>query len=381
MVVSDAKRQVIRSPLVSRYFPALTGLRAVAAYLVFFTHFNPFATGSLPWKIAHEGNTGVTIFFVLSGFLICTRYLDSVQISRPWLMRYFRNRFARIYPLYFLITATTFLLIGLGYSQDINDQWHQYKGYDREIVLFLNFTLLRAFFRDIIFTGVPPGWTLTVEETFYLLAPVLLLLLARTPAPRLRYLLLVAASLLLLAIGGLFVWQAPHWMGFFGSYPYMLTYTFFGRCVEFLSGMGLALFIRRQPAPARARHTTWAGLLLMVVCIGAMAYSNPVKEGLDSFSFISIGINNFVLPAGVVLLLYGLLSEPTWLRRLLETRVLGLLGKSSYAFYLVHFSVITPFITTYISSQIAVCFILLVLLSLLLFRFVEEPLQKLLRAY
>ena len=44
------------------YFPALTGLRAVAAWLIYFYHFNPFALEGLPGRIINEFHVGVTIF-------------------------------------------------------------------------------------------------------------------------------------------------------------------------------------------------------------------------------------------------------------------------------------------------------------------------------
>ncbi|MCB2377964.1 acyltransferase [Hymenobacter sp. BT635] len=234
------------APAVSRYFPALTGLRACAAYLVFFTHFNPFQNGTGLWKIVHQWNMGVSIFFVLSGFLICTRYIDRLQLSGSWLKKYFRNRIARIYPLYFLMTSLTFLLIGLGVTEDVTRQWHGYTGYQRELMLLFNFTLLRGFFKNIIFTGVAAGWTLTVEECFYALAPLLMLGLARVRQAWLRWGLLPVYAVALLATGVLTVELVPRYMGFFGTHLYMLTYTFPGRCAEFLAGMGLALFLRHH---------------------------------------------------------------------------------------------------------------------------------------
>src|SRR6478735_4275673 len=61
--------------------PALTGVRAIAMYLVFFHHFNPpeSATGSFIRGLIKEGHLGVTMFFVLSGFLIAYRYNGSLK--------------------------------------------------------------------------------------------------------------------------------------------------------------------------------------------------------------------------------------------------------------------------------------------------------------
>ena len=93
------------------YLPALTGLRAVAAWLVFIHHFNPFAseTGFF-FGLAQQGYTGVSLFFVLSGFLLPYHYYDAPLTTRAGLSDYFRRRFVRIIPLLFLVVSGTFLL-------------------------------------------------------------------------------------------------------------------------------------------------------------------------------------------------------------------------------------------------------------------------------
>lgn len=87
------------------YFPALTGLRALAAWLIFFYHTNPLDQQGLPGRIIAEFHVGVAVFFVLSGFLICLRYGSQLELSPQWLGNYVRHRFARIYPLYFFLPA------------------------------------------------------------------------------------------------------------------------------------------------------------------------------------------------------------------------------------------------------------------------------------
>jgi peptidoglycan/LPS O-acetylase OafA/YrhL len=69
------------------YFPVLTGLRAVAAWLIFLYHTNSFARDSLPGRIISEFHMGVALFFVLSGFPICARYNSRIVLSWQWLSR------------------------------------------------------------------------------------------------------------------------------------------------------------------------------------------------------------------------------------------------------------------------------------------------------
>ena len=76
-----------RTALSTTYLPALTGVRALAAYLVFLHHFNPFQPQGVTQflhRIVLEFHIGVPIFFVLSGFLITLRYYGTEQWNRRW---------------------------------------------------------------------------------------------------------------------------------------------------------------------------------------------------------------------------------------------------------------------------------------------------------
>src|ERR1017187_3095360 len=92
-------------------FPALTGIRAIAAYLVFFHHYahTPQISGPL-WRFLGEGHVGVTLFYVLSGFLITYNYSQKVNLGRGFWFRYVSRRVGRIYPLYFFLLTLTYVL-------------------------------------------------------------------------------------------------------------------------------------------------------------------------------------------------------------------------------------------------------------------------------
>src|SRR5690606_34174966 len=83
-----------------KYFKPLTGVRAIAAFMVYLHHFNPITQNNnfkYPYLFINEFHVGVTLFFVLSGFLIAYRYSEMNNFS---FKNYFVNRFARIYPMY-----------------------------------------------------------------------------------------------------------------------------------------------------------------------------------------------------------------------------------------------------------------------------------------
>lgn len=358
------------------YFPALTGVRAVAAYLVFCLHFNPFRPSgqntegselSFMFRIFNELHIGVSIFFVLSGFLICLRYVDSFQLTKQWFIRYFQNRVARIYPLYFLLTTLTFAV----------------NGFDFPLYL-AHITFLRGFFDDLRFTGIGPGWSLTVEECFYLAAPFIFLFLRRRFPLYAQILVWLGVGLFLVFISQKTGLNAQN--GLMGSYKNTLIYTFFGRCIEFYIGIQLALFFKtysQNPSPKpllpNGVYTT-LGIGWLLGCVAVLAYLKTPDLAQGLLHPVGIVVNNAVLPVGVALFFWGLLTEKTYFRQVLDIPILELLGKSSYIFYLIHFGIISDFITENLTHhQLLPTFISLNVVAIVLFQTLEEPLNQRIR--
>jgi peptidoglycan/LPS O-acetylase OafA/YrhL len=77
-----------------------------------------------------------------------------------------------------------------------------------------------------------------------------------------------------------------------------------------------------------------------VGCLGLLAADRALLWGEQWVNWGRIVINNVVSVPGICLLLYGLMSEPTRLSRLLGSQLFNLLGKASYAFYLIHAGVL-----------------------------------------
>lgn len=341
----------------SSYFPALTGIRAVAVWLVFFHHYNPFSVerfGSFFNQFVREFHIGVSIFFVLSGFLITHRYFNTA-VRFTW-RDYLVNRVARVYPMYFILTTLTFILA-------IDTSW---------MVYLLNITFLRGFFDDLKFTLISQGWSLTVEECFYLVAPLVFLSLRKS-----RWAIL-AWPILLIALGYVLVliFNNRTIDGFFDSYSFMFIYTFFGRCFEFFCGVALALYFK--PIHRTGWAFTGTGLLLMVALVfGLSRLGSSGVSGIQS----SPGtlVNNFALPLVIALFFYGLLVEQTWLNKLLSFKLFTLLGKSSYTFYLIHVGVISVWLDTLVGGNLLLLFLALNIVAIILWMVFEEPLNRIIR--
>lgn len=316
------------------YYPALTGLRAVAAYLVFFLHFRFIGQPDWLVRITGQGQVGVGIFFVLSGFVIANRYQHSVQFRWAWWGRYLRRRAARIYPVYFILNgwALSRLYWPIPPGRATNSL----------LLVFLSQSMLRGFSNTLKYVGLHQGWSLTVEECFYFSAPLLLLLLAwqrRGGAGALAFAGTILGTGLLLTQ---LCMGHPALHGLFGSYHHLFNFTFFGRVLEFMLGVGLARWWAAAPARPPGQQPqllTLAGTLVMALAVGLLAWLNSPVDTYGGLRYpAATALNILLFPMGVVLLLAGLLREGSWLRTALATPLAQALGRSSYFFYLLHVS-------------------------------------------
>lgn len=313
------------------YIPALTGVRALAAYLVFISHFGYIFDNNFPHIVQRflgEFHIGVTIFFVLSGFLITFRYYHSFHLTTNWFKQYLKNRVARIYPMYFLLTLLAFTYYFITKDQSIT------KNTANPItLLILNITFLRGFFYQFWNTGIAQGWSLTVEECFYFSAPVIFFIAQKYNRFYIQPIIITFFGIILVLL-----FRGLNWHGFFGNFTFMMLFTFFGRCFEFFVGIQLArIIIRKGFTRTNKINFTYSGFVLIFICVLIMALQSITKPwtvGLESVT--GIIINNYLLCIAIALFFYGLLTEATWFKKILSTPFVELLGKSSYIFYLIH---------------------------------------------
>lgn len=384
---------------VQNYIPALTGVRALAAYLVFISHYEYQFDENFPHfvqRFFQEFHIGVTIFFTLSGFLIAFRYWDNFKLTSDWFKQYLKNRVARIYPMYFLLTVCAFVYYYFTHDQRITD------GFPHPIgLLLMHVTFVRGFFNDLKFTGIAQGWSLTVEECFYFSAPIIFFI-----AQRYKKFYIQPVIITLTGVSLVLIFRNVNWYGFFGNFPFMFIYTFIGRCFEFFVGIQLALLVRKKGfGRSNGIKYTYIGFLLIFVCVGIMS-TLPIPKGWNAGLQHPFGIitNNYLLSTSIALFFYGLLTERTVMKKVLSNNFVQLLGKSSYIFYLIHlgfvYSLIHPLFermnnaifgyydkiqVDWISPfqydwlNLIFEFIILNALSILLFKIIEEPLNHYIR--
>src|SRR5882757_5298322 len=342
------------APVRNEKYPALTGVRFLGASVIFFDHF-PL------WPGAHLVLNVMAFFYALSGFLIVRIYHEQARFSRAWLTQYVVNRFARIYPVYFLV-----LSIAVCFAHHL-DAW----------TLVTNYTLTHALFAHTPLI-IQASWSLTVEECFFFLAPLFMVL------AKLRGFWAaagLAAAMLLAALA-----VATLDTDFLHSPLFVLSTTFFGHFAEFFAGVYLALAVIRlektRPPAALGSRCTLLGLMAVVVLVAAMmtVYRRP-----DAGPYAIILINNFLIPAPIGLLYWGLIRERSVLSALLSGGFVGLLGRSSYCFYLLHKLIIDrlsglPVLATAARPLVVVStFVGTWIIAIVLYRVYEEPVNRWIR--
>jgi len=385
----------------SNYVPALTGVRAMAAYLVFISHYCDVFDANFPHIVQRflgEFHIGVSIFFVLSGFLITFRYYNRFEgLTKDWFLQYLKNRVARIYPMYFLLTVAAFAYYFITKDPSIV----QKSNINPVALMFLNITFLRGFFFDFWNTGIAQGWSLTVEECFYFSAPIIFLI-----AKRYGKFYIQPVVITLFAVLMVLIFRNLNWHGFFGNLPFVLVFTFFGRCFEFFVGVQLArIVLKRGLERTNKIKWTYLGFLLIFVCVFVMALQ-PIPAGWGAGLESPIGIitNNYFLCIAVAFFFYGILTETTIFKSFLAMPFIELLGKSSYIFYLVHLGWMDTLIKNACNNlndwmfnlydkwgvdwhspfeydwlNLVYAFIVLNIISVTLFKLIEEPLNHYIR--
>jgi peptidoglycan/LPS O-acetylase OafA/YrhL len=305
--------------------PALTGIRAIAAGLVFLGHMIESHRQDIPDTLEY-GWTGVSMFFALSGYLFTWRYADALLDGSFRWGRYIKRRLVRIYPL-----TTIIILIS------VLSQFGRYSLPD----VALHLALLHSWVPSFRFTINSPMWTLTLEENYYLLAPFFITLFSRIQL-RLKYLrpmlLMVAAAWIAMMFVSTtattaYISLLEMLTGFRDNEAW--TFTILGRIPDFVSGMFAAVIARTYLV--RGKHSgdfiVLAGIALYVVCINLIiAHGGPRIAGHQLMG--TLGFRGIAVSSAIIF--YGL-HAGGYASRILSTNLMLRLGECSFALYLIQF--------------------------------------------
>jgi peptidoglycan/LPS O-acetylase OafA/YrhL len=303
-------------------YPLIDGLRAVAAIGVLLTHAAISAglvtSGAHGFRYAQRLEVGVTIFFVISGFVLFRPFLEHRE--RP-LGSYAVRRALRIVPAYWIALTVSAVILG------------RHEVWDKPLV-FYGFGQIYS--QTTLPQGLIQAWTLDVEVTFYVFLPFWAWLLRRA-TPRQEAWALVGLALASLAWKGAFVWSGSAskvvitpWLN---SLPAYLD--------QFALGMGLALLSTRRTRIAVPPLVLWGVALVAFWAVSVkIGIGHALFEPYDRWQYMGRHVLYTVI--GVSLVAAAVFATPKRgvVGRVLGNRVAAWLGLVSYGLYLWHVTVL-----------------------------------------
>ena len=295
------------------YYRSLDGVRGIAALMIMVFHFfqeveqQTGVVGMLK-KLSVFGRTGVTLFFVLSGFLI-TRILLHTKETPGYFRNFYGRRAVRIFPLYYLFLLIYYYLVPAvegSASPALSDQLYYY---------FYLQNFAETFGWEV--TGPLHFWSLAVEEHFYLFWPLVVYLVTQRRLLKIIVAIVVMALLLRMYMVGS------------GYSVFYFTFTRFGALAI---GSGLALLeTNGYLKPARAKYFSWLLLLVVAPLIALwMAFTGAGNDNIQLYKYPLIALVYFSAIG------YLITQRTPYLNEWLRAGWLSYTGRISYGLYVYH---------------------------------------------
>ena len=350
----------------------INGLRGVAILGVihhhYFRNYTPPGLWAVEWgplrvsPMAYFSNgwLGVNLFFILSGLVLFLPYCQGRRSleTRAELWEYYRRRWARLMPFYYLS-----LLVAVAFFRPP-------VAVDPVAMLTDALIMATATFNLFDYLYYPPWnwvlWSLGIEIWFSVLFPALVVAVRRWGIAR----LVVATIVFSLVIRFVGVVLEPNPTG----YPYRnyIKDSLAGRLDDFVLGMAIAhAYVHRArvgQAVARALVVVGAVLIWIACVLWDSAYLGTLARGYTPFI-------NWVMDAGAVALTYGMLClDGGVVKRLFSTAALQIPGMMCYSLYVWHGIVLQKVVGStknFDPLHLATALALTALLSLVTYRYVE----------
>jgi len=336
--------------------PGLDGLRAIACLAVFAVHLQQMTgigrkAGPFDFKrLLENGNTGVCLLFMLSGFLLSLPFWipprdDAMPRRRGWIGGYTLRRLARIVPAYYLCLTA---LVLLGRGSGFND-------------VVLHYAFLHNFTEPTIYSISDPFWTLAVQAQLYVAFAVLMLLLA--PLARKRVLVAVLLVLALIAAFAAHAWLM-NWAAGARSWPLpkqtisptgsVIRVSTLAHLPHFLLGMLASLAFASMSCPGRgaeregggggggggasvlAEVAAWAAALGTLYILANPAADDLLRIPSRAAEEKMIGRYNFPYVPVLIAVLLVAVPRSRLMRGLLEFSPVRALGVISFGIYVYH---------------------------------------------
>jgi peptidoglycan/LPS O-acetylase OafA/YrhL len=304
-----------------KYIKSLDGVRGIAALMVIVYHyFNVNKFNGIGFSQIHKfvviGQTGVSLFFVLSGFLI-TRILLRTKEKRNYFQKFYIKRALRIFPLYYLFLLIFYFIDPIIRSQQILPTGIAFWLYLQDIYMTFHFPK----------NGPDHFWSLAVEEHFYLFWPFIIYYLKDIDIFKVSIVLILFSFVLRYILF---------------SNGYEVFYFTFTRIDELVLGAFLAILEIKNKLTIQSIKIYKNLFVVLVLANGALWVF------LDSTTSILIQVIKFPLIGMLyfsALAILICLAENHFLSKILSSRPLLYTGKISYGMYVFH-----PMIFLYLDS-------------------------------
>lgn len=350
-----------------RYITGLDGIRAIAVIMVLSYH--------LKLSLFKSGFLGVTVFFVLSGYLITGILISEVEeegtidLKNFWLRR-IRRLVPAVMSMAVVIIFVSAVVNRVIFTKGCKDFLASVLGFNNWWQIFNKVSYFEA-------AGVPSPfthcWSLAIETQFYLIYPLILLgiyKLAKSRGEgRVKRGLLFAGVTLLLALISVILMIVLFDPQKDASRVYYGTDT---RAFSLLFGALLAIMWEYRMVPRRLSASV--NMVLGSVSFAALLVMTIAINGSSNFWYRG---GQFVGTILTVLMVYAVSGRKTWLSRFLSNPVLKWIGDRSYSLYLWHYPIIL-LISKGIKASWWITLIEIVLsvvLAELSYRFIETPIR------
>ena len=350
-----------------RYITGLDGIRAIAVIMVLSYH--------LKLSLFKSGFLGVTVFFVLSGYLITGILISEVEeegtidLKNFWLRR-IRRLVPAVMSMAVVIIFVSAVVNRIIFTKGCKDFLASVLGFNNWWQIFNKVSYFEA-------AGVPSPfthcWSLAIETQFYLIYPLILLgiykLVKSRGAGRAKRGLLFAGVTLLLALISVILMIVLFDPQQDASRVYYGTDT---RAFSLLFGALLAILWEYRMVPRRLSASV--NMVLGSVSFAALLVMTIAINGSSNFWYRG---GQFVGTILTVLMVYAVSGRKTWLSRFLSNPVLKWIGDRSYSIYLWHYPIIL-LISKGIKASWWITLIEIVLsvvLAELSYRFIETPIR------
>lgn len=355
--------------LSAKRLPALDLLRSIAITIVFFWHYQQHGSPRWVAAIGQFGWTGVDLFFVLSGYLIGGQLMQQASGNNGINFRdFYLRRAFRILPAYLVVLSIYFLVPPFREREALAPLWR-----------YLTFT--QNFGLDLRISGTfSHAWSLCIEEQFYLLLPLLLLLVFKLKLNR-----VVPWLLLSIFVSG-FLLRCYSWTHFveplMGSeqgagieYYKYIYYPTYNRFDGLLSGVAIAAMIRFRPMLWQ-RVSRYANVVLLAG-ISLLSFAYFMCENLVSFKVAVFGYPLVSVAYGLIVLAA---VSPTSVLSRFHLRAFSTIATLAYCIYLTHKQLnhlVRELLSDKIGDEGNLMFILCIAVAIvggwLLHRLIERP--------